>query len=121
VEFIEAPFFTRILANYLNDEEYGRLQQHLVKDPAAGDTIQETGGFRKVRWPDAKRGQGKRGGLRVIYYYFEEDRQIWLLTIYAKHEAADLTPSEKRALKAAITEEKRQRLKRREAKRSNRR
>jgi putative transcriptional regulator len=73
---------------------------------------------RKVRWADARRGKGTRGGLRVIYFYFEQDGQIWFLTMYGKDEAADLTSKEKRALKAAIEEEKRQRVRRRTSRRT---
>jgi hypothetical protein len=62
---------------------------------------------------DPRRGQGRRGGLRVIYYYFEKDMQIWLLTLYGKDEAEDLTAKEKWLLKAAIDEETRQRAGRR--------
>jgi hypothetical protein len=54
---------------------------------------------------DRRRGKGKRGGLRVIYYYLVEDMQIWLLTLYDKDEAIDLSAKEKRLLKAAIEEE----------------
>ena len=72
-----------------------------------------TGGFRKLRWADPRRGKGRRGGLRIIYYYFSSERQIWLVTLYDKDEAADLTPKEKTALKAAIDAE----VKVREAKR----
>lgn len=96
LEFIEAPRFTQLLPDYLSDDDYGALQIHLAKNPEAGEVIQGTGGFRKVRWADPRRGQGRRGGLRVIYYYFEQDMQIWLLTLYGKDEAADLTPKEKR-------------------------
>ena len=64
-----------------------------------------TGGFRKMRWADARRGKGRRGGLRVIYYYLASDRQIWLMTLYSKDEASDLTAAEKKALKAAIENE----------------
>ena len=64
-----------------------------------------TGGFRKMRWADARRGKGRRGGLRVIYYYLASDRQIWLMTLYSKDEAADLTAAEKKSLKAAIENE----------------
>jgi hypothetical protein len=113
LEFIEAPPFTRLLPDYLSDDDYGELQIHLAKNPEAGEIIQGTGGFRKVRWADPRRGRGRRGGLRVIYYYFEQDMQIWLLTLYGKDEAADLTPKEKRLLKAAIDEETRQRAGRR--------
>ena len=61
-----------------------------------------TGGFRKMRWADPRRGKGRRGGLRIIYFYFESEQQIWLMTLYGKHEAADLAAKEKKALKAAL-------------------
>lgn len=106
MEFIEASFFTQAVADYLDDEEYRRLQAFLVENPAAGALMPETGGFRKVRWRDPRRGKGKRGGLRVIYYYFPEDAQIWLIFLYDKAQADDLTPAEKKALRQAIAAEK---------------
>ncbi len=113
MEFIEAPLFTQLLPGYLTDDGYAGLQAHLANDPEAGDIISGTGGFRKVRWADSRRGKGKRGGLRVIYYLFLQEDQIWLLTLYGKDEAADLTAGERRLLKAAIEGEKRQRARRR--------
>jgi hypothetical protein len=115
VEFVEAPVFTELLPRYLSDDEYRELQCHLARDPEAGNVIRGTGGFRKVRWADRRRGQGKRGGLRVVYYHFAEDAQIWLLTLYGKDETSDLTTKERRLLKAALEEEKRQRARRRVA------
>ena len=112
MEYIEAPLFTRFLPQYLTDDEYAELQLHLANDPDAGDVIPGTGGFRKVRWGDPRRGEGRRGGLRVIYYLFVHDSLIWFVTLYGKDETADLTASEKRLLKAAVDEEKRQRAKR---------
>jgi mRNA-degrading endonuclease RelE of RelBE toxin-antitoxin system len=50
-----------------------------------------TGGFRKLRWHDERRGKGKRGGLRVIYYWLINDRQIWMFSIYDKDEVSNLT------------------------------
>lgn len=67
--------------------------------------MQGTGGLRKLRWADARRGKGRRGGLRIIYYYFKVDRQIWLMALYDKDEAADLTAKEKKALKTSIKNE----------------
>ena len=69
MEFVEAPLFTQLLADYLSDDEYRALQFFLARDPEAGDVIPATGGFRKVCWADRRRGKGKRGGLRVVYYY----------------------------------------------------
>jgi mRNA-degrading endonuclease RelE of RelBE toxin-antitoxin system len=102
MEFIEAPAFTRRLPNYLDDDHYSELQAKLAAIPERGDLMPGTGGFRKLRWADARRGKGRRGGLRIIYYYLHSDRQIWLMTLYDKDEVSDLTISEKRALKAAI-------------------
>ncbi len=102
MEFIEAPAFTRHLSEYLGDDEYRALQRQLGPGPGVGDLIPGTGGFRKIRWADKRRGKGRRGGLRVIYYHFAADHQIWLMMLYSKNEAADLTPEEKKALKTAI-------------------
>ena len=102
MEFIEAPSFTRHVADYLNDDGYEELQSQMGLNPELGDLMPGTGGFRKLRWADARRGKGRRGGLRIIYYHFKSDNQIWLMTLYDKEEASDLTAKEKKALKAAI-------------------
>lgn len=103
--FFETPLFTRLLPDYLDDETYSELQQTLAANPETGEVMPGTGGFRKIRWADPRHGKGKRGGLRVIYYYLTEDRQIWMFTIYDKDEASDLTAKQKRALKQAIQAE----------------
>jgi hypothetical protein len=82
------------------------LQQALAANPDAGDLIPGAGGVRKLRWPDARRGKGKRGGLRVIYYCFLSDEEIWLLTLYGKDEASDLSKDEKAQLKRALEAER---------------
>jgi hypothetical protein len=105
MEFIEAPAFTRHLSGYLNDDDYRELQARLAANPELGDLMPGMGGFRKVRWADARRGKGRRGGLRVIYYHFKSDSQIWLVTLYDKNEASDLTEREKKALKTSISDE----------------
>jgi mRNA-degrading endonuclease RelE of RelBE toxin-antitoxin system len=109
MEFIEAPSFTHHLVRYLDDEQYRRLQETLAGTPELGDVIPGTGGFRKLRWADARRGKGRRGGLRVIYYWFDGQDQIWFMTVYDKNEAADLTPEQTKTLKAAIDVEKKTR------------
>lgn len=77
----------------------------LAQNPELGDLMPGTGGFRKMRWGDARRGKGRRGRLRIIYYYFPSDHEIWLMTLYDKDEASDLTAREKKALKTLIGSE----------------
>jgi hypothetical protein len=109
MEFFEAPAFTRFLSSHLTDDEYLVLQNRLAASPEDGAIIPGTGGFRKLRWTDPRRGKGRRGGLRIIYYYFPSEQQIWLMTLYGKDEASDLTPKAKQTLKTAIDAEVRAR------------
>jgi mRNA-degrading endonuclease RelE of RelBE toxin-antitoxin system len=109
MEFMEAPAFTRYVAQYLDDDAYRQLQNQLANNPELGDVMPGTGGFRKLRWADPNRGKGRRGGLRIIYYYFFAAQQIWLMTLYDKDEASDLSPRTKKALKSALENELRAR------------
>lgn len=109
--FFETPLFSRYRPHYLSEEDYRELQNTLLQNPEFGEVMQSTGGFRKMRWHDTRRQKGKRGGLRIIYYYFAEQHQIWFFTIYDKNEMTDLTPTEKKALKQAIEIELQQRNK----------
>ncbi|MBI4907694.1 MAG: transcriptional regulator [Acidobacteria bacterium] len=81
-EFIESPAFERFRVYYLDDDEFGELQQFLMRHPEAGKAVPGSGGVRKLRWRLG--GTGKRGGLRVIYYVRYEPNQFWMLTLYAK-------------------------------------
>jgi hypothetical protein len=105
-QFVEAPAFSRYRDNYLDDEGFRELQENLVRNPEAGDLVPGAGGIRKLRWKDSRRSKGKRGGLRVIYYCFLSDEEIWLLTLYDKDEAADLTKDEKDQLRRALETER---------------
>lgn len=103
--FIELPAFERHRADYLDDEAFRALQVLLMKQPEAGDLVPDTGGLRKLRFADARRGKGKRGGLRVIYYWWDAGLQFWLFTLYDKDEMTDLTTQQRKALKAMIKAE----------------
>ncbi|MBV6412197.1 MAG: Toxin HigB-2 [Rhodocyclaceae bacterium] len=103
--FVELPAFSRHRAEYLSDESLRALQNALLKNPAAGEVIEGTGGLRKVRHGDPRRGKGKRGGLRVIYFWWEPGRQVWLFTLYDKDEMGDLTAKERGMLKAMLKRE----------------
>jgi hypothetical protein len=107
--FFETPAFTRLLPSHLDDAEYGRLQRALLSAPYRGDLIPDTGGFRKLRWVDARRQKGKRGGFRVIHYVLDAAEQIWLFTNDGKGEVEDLSAKQCRVLRIAIHEELRAR------------
>ena len=102
VTFIEAPNFSRLIHDYLDDAEYASLQWSLALHPESGDVIPGSGGVRKVRWKS--KGGGKRGGVRVIYYWRNHAGEIWLLTIYAKNEAANIPAGILRQLRQEIEE-----------------
>lgn len=82
--FIETSTFTKLITKYLTDDEYLGLQTFLLKFPDAGDIVRGTGGVRKLRWQFS--GKGKRGGLRIIYYWQVSEDEVWLLTAYGKSE-----------------------------------
>jgi hypothetical protein len=103
--FVELPAFERHRADYLDDEAFLGLQNLLMIHPEAGNTIPGTGSLRKLRFADPRRGKGKRGGLRVIYYWWNLGLQFWLFTVYDKDELADLTPQQCKALKAMVKAE----------------
>jgi hypothetical protein len=103
--FVELPAFTRHRPEYLTDEEFASLQVALLKNMEAGKVIRGSGGIRKLRFSDARRGKGKRGGLRVIYFWWEGGSQCWLFAIYDKDEVEDLTANETRMLRALLKAE----------------
>jgi hypothetical protein len=72
--FIELPAFVRHRSKYPEDDSFAKLQTLLMLDPEAGEIIQGAGGLRKMRFADERRGKGKRGGLRVIDYWWDSDR-----------------------------------------------
>jgi len=80
--FIETSSFTRLVQDYLSDEDYRLLQQELIENPEAGAVIKGSGGVRKIRWAASSRG--KRGGYRVIYFVRKMKGEFWMLTIYPK-------------------------------------
>ena len=100
--FIETPTFTRMVTALLSDEEYRDLQVELADDPERGAVIKGGGGIRKMRY--AARGRGKSGGVRVIYYWLREDRQIYMLVVYPKSKKDDLTAGEIAILRELVKE-----------------
>jgi hypothetical protein len=100
ISFIETKLFTRLVQEYLSDDEYLKLQQALLSDPEAGAVIPGSGGVRKLRWGVS--GRGKRGGIRVIYFLRTRHGQIWVLTLYAKNVADSISAKVLKQIKEAI-------------------
>jgi hypothetical protein len=94
----ETAVFMRQAAEVWNDEERLSFVDFIARNPEAGDVIPESGGVRKVRW--GRQGSGKRGGVRVIYFYHHPDAPLYLLMVYAKARREDLSPDAKRAVQA---------------------
>ena len=77
-----------------------RLIGFVAHNPEIGDVMPGTGGVRKIRW--ARRGIGKRGGVRIVYYYHNESMPMFLLSLYSKSEKGDLRPREKRGIRGVV-------------------
>lgn len=87
-EFIESSLFSKLVYDYLSEDDYTLFQQYLLEHPEAGDVVQGSGGVRKVRW--ARAGTGKSSGVRVCYYTRNAAGQILLLVIFAKSVRASI-------------------------------
>ena len=94
ITVIETQAFLKLSGAIWDDEERSELVDYIARNPESGDVIPGTGGVRKLRWSRA--GSGKRGGARVIYFYYHADAPIYLLLAYAKAARSDMTPDQKR-------------------------
>jgi hypothetical protein len=103
MRFLETSVFTRAVVEFLDDEAYRSLQLALLLQPNLGSAIRGGGGLRKLRW--ARKGQGKRGGLRVIYFWDEPSETFYMLSVYRKSEQEDLTAQQRKLLTRLVHEE----------------
>ena len=103
MRFVETTVFTRQVSALLGDDEYRRLQLSLLLRPEAGAVIKGGGGLRKVRY--GRSGAGKRGGMRVIYYWEPQTETFFMLFAYAKNVQDDLTPAQLKTLRGVVEEE----------------
>lgn len=92
MEIVETQIYTEDITKLMSDEEYQELQQFLIEHPKSGDVIKNSKGLRKLRWKLPNKG--KSGGIRNIYYYYEENKVIYMLYVYKKSETEDLTPKQ---------------------------
>ena len=103
MRFVETPLFTEAVVDVMPDDDYRTLQLALLLRPEGGTLIRGSGGLRKVRWTVP--GRGKRGGVRVIYYWAKAEDVIYMLLIYPKSRQEDLTPRQLKILRKLVQEE----------------
>lgn len=92
----ETPGYIRLAEKLLSEDERRDLISYLAEHPRAGDLIEGTSGVRKLRW--GRGGRGKSGGVRVVYYVHSEAMPLYLLTLFAKNERANLSKAERNEL-----------------------
>ena len=102
ISVAETPLFVRQAADIWDRDEHNAFVDYVARNPEAGDVIPETGGVRKLRW--RRQGTGKRGGVRVVYFYYDTECPIYLLMVYAKAMQGDMTPDEKKAARKLTAE-----------------
>jgi len=98
---VETPEFIKQAGRCMDKSSHDEFIDYIAAHPTAGDLIVGTGGARKIRWSSSQH-QGKRGGARVIYYYYDRSIPVFLFTAYGKNEKANLTQAECGALKVII-------------------
>lgn len=102
LEFVEVSRVSTIRDKYFSDGEYHLLQLFLMANPGAGSVIPGSGGVRKLRW--GAEGKGKRGGLRVVYFWIASDSRVFFITVYRKSEVSDLSPGAIKQIRKLIRE-----------------
>lgn len=98
--FIETPVFTKLITQLMSDDEYKELQLALVQRPECGVLIKNSGGLRKLRWTLNR--IGKRGGVRIVYYWMSNEEQVFMLLAYQKSTQSDLTPPQLKVLRNIV-------------------
>jgi len=93
---VETPSYVRDAKRLLSNEENSEIINHLASNPKAGVLVRGTGGFRKLRW--GRSGQGKSGGVRVVYYFHSDSMPLFLVTLFGKGEKTNLTKEESNEL-----------------------
>ena len=100
--FIETPIFSKLVTDLIPDDEYRKIQLALVLRREAGKIIPGSGGLRKIRWKISS--SGKRGDLRLIYFWDVPEDRIYMLLIYKKAKQKDLNPNQLKILRNLVKE-----------------
>ncbi len=101
ISIAETALFARQAESVWSNEERTVFIDFIARNPEVGDLIPDTGGVRKVRWK--RQGSGKRGGVRVIYFYHHVNTPLYLLMVYAKAQREDMSSEDKRAVQGLVS------------------
>ncbi|MCP4220351.1 MAG: type II toxin-antitoxin system RelE/ParE family toxin [bacterium] len=101
ITVVELPEYRKKIKNYLDEAESEQIVDYIASNPRAGVLIKGTGRLRKIRW--ARKGMGKSGGIRVIYYYYNEGLPTFLITAFGKNEKENLSKNEQNELAKLTT------------------
>lgn len=104
---VETDHYLRKAARLLSKQEQDEVAAHLAENPTVHDIIPGLGGLRKARWSQASRNKGKRGGVRIVYFFALSAEVVFIIDIYSKGEKEDLSDADKKELRAAIEQIKR--------------
>jgi mRNA-degrading endonuclease RelE of RelBE toxin-antitoxin system len=100
ITIIEFPSFLSQIGKSMSSHERDEFIDFLAKHPDSGEEITGTGGIRKIRW--GAKGKGKSGGVRIIYYFYNESTPVFLLTVYGKGEQENITPAQKKEMSGLV-------------------
>ena len=97
---VESPIFQKLWPRYWDEDERAEFASFIAQNPEAGAVIRGSGGIRKVRW--AREGAGKSGGVRIVYLARNDAGEIYLLTLYAKSESENISPTTLKEIRRAL-------------------
>lgn len=101
VTLVELPEYIRDADRLLDEESQDELKDFVARNSQAGRIMEGTGGVRKLRW--ARKGRGKSGGVRAIYYFYNETMPLFLLNMFGKNEKANLSKAERNKLAKLVS------------------
>lgn len=97
---VESPIFQRLWPRYWDEDERADFATFIAANPETGTVIRGSGGVRKVRWN--REGTGKSSGVRIIYLVRNHAGEVYLLTLYAKSESANISPATLKEIRRAL-------------------
>jgi RelE toxin of RelE / RelB toxin-antitoxin system len=95
-EIVSLSGYESQVSALLDEEERMAMEFYIACAPEDHPVIPGAGGFRKARW--ARRGKGKSGGLRVVYFFLAEPGRVFMASIYAKSRKETLSAADQNVL-----------------------